>query len=55
MTAKLMFAAVKELLARDFIFLVDRIDADLLDGLALAGGFARDLEGGHGLDTHIDL
>jgi hypothetical protein len=38
-------AVVEELLAGDFTVPVDGVEADLFDGLALAGGLARDVEG----------
>src|SRR6478672_6472684 len=39
-----MLAVVEELLARDLVVL-NGIHADLFDGLALSGGFPRDVEG----------
>src|SRR3954462_5684070 len=38
-------AIVKELLARDLVVLVDRVDADFFAGLTTAGRFRRDVEG----------
>ena len=42
--ARLVLAFIKELFARDLIVL-DRIDANFLDGLPLASGFGGDVEG----------
>ena len=40
-----MLTIVEKLLAGDFVVVVEGIEADLFDGLALAGGFAGDVEG----------